>query len=251
MDGAINGFPPYGFSAVVKFGGSIMRDLAVCKHAVAELERLADHGHKILVVPGGGIPDKAIEAVDVAASLTPSTAHHACALAQDQTGYMLADPAFSSKLVPSASLGECRALAKEAKVPVLLPSRLLFAADPVEWTWHITSDAVAAWIAWLTSTPRLVIWTNVDGVYRGGAVDDPAALVEQITARELVRFGHTSIDACAVDFMAQKHLPGAVINARYPARLADWLAGTPVRATDITVNGSEEADINPQTLGDT
>ncbi|OWK24517.1 hypothetical protein AJ87_21490 [Rhizobium yanglingense] len=51
-----------------------MRDLAVCKHAVAELERLADHGHRNLIVPGGGIPDKAIEAIDAAASLTPSTA---------------------------------------------------------------------------------------------------------------------------------------------------------------------------------
>ncbi|RVB37899.1 aspartate kinase, partial [Mesorhizobium sp. M7A.F.Ca.CA.001.06.1.1] len=33
MDCSIKGFPAYGFSIVLKFGGSIMRDLAVCKLA--------------------------------------------------------------------------------------------------------------------------------------------------------------------------------------------------------------------------
>lgn len=248
MDGLIKGFPPYGFSIVVKFGGSIMRDLAVCKLALAELERLAGDGHRILLVPGGGIPDKAIETIDAAEPLDSFTAHHACALAQDQTGYLLADTAFSSKLVPSASLGECRNLARVGKIPVLLPSRLLFAADPVEWSWDVTSDAVAAWVAWLTGAPRLVILTDVDGVYRGGATEDPAALIEQIAAQDLLLLGHTSIDARAVQFMAQKRLPGVVINARHSSRLSDWLEGRRVKATNITV-GSSKAYIGTEDLG--
>lgn len=241
MAGVIKGFRPYGFSIVVKFGGSIMRELGVCKLALAELERLADQGHRMLVVPGGGVPDKAIETIDAAEPLDPFTAHHACALAQDQTGYMLADPAFSSRAVPSKSLGECRTLAQQGKIPVLLPSRLLFAADPVEWSWDVTSDAVAAWIAWLTGTPRLVILTDVDGVYRNGATDDPTTLIEQIAAQDLLLFGHTSIDACAVHFMAEKRLLGVVINARHPSRLADWLEGRSVIATNITVSEHRKA----------
>lgn len=245
MDGAIKGFPPYGFSTVVKFGGSIMRDIAACKKAVAELERLADEGHKLLVVPGGGIPDKAIEAIDALAPFAPSTAHHACALAQDQTGYILSDPAFSSKLIASASLGECRTIARDGKVPILLPSRLLFAAEPVDWTWQVTSDAVAAWVAWLTMTPTVVIWTTVDGVYRDGAIDDPDALIKQISAQDLARLGHTAIDVCAADFMARRKLSGAVINAFYPKRLADWLRGRSIKATNITWNGAKRYETGP------
>lgn len=240
----IKGFPSYGFTLVVKFGGSLMVDLEACKAAVEELERLAECGHRILIVPGGGIPDKAIEAIDATHPLAPVTAHHACALAQDQTGYLLADRAFSSKLVSSATLGECRSLAKHGKIPVLLPSRILFTMDPVEWSWDITSDAVAAWIAWVTSTPRLAILTNVDGVHRKAAIHDPEALIGEIRAHDLAELGHTSIDVCAAHFMALRGVSGVVINGAHPHRLSDWLEGKRVRATDIqsatTGNGSSK-----------
>ncbi|WP_107676190.1 aspartate kinase [Agrobacterium sp. LAD9] len=243
MQDVLRGFPSYGFSVVVKFGGSLMRDPVICKAALAEIERVTDQGHRILIVPGGGIPDKAIEAIDASHPLESFTAHHACALAQDQTGYLLADRAFSSKLVASSALGECRTLAKNGKVPVLLPSRALFTMDPVEWSWDITSDAVAAWIAWITSTPYLAILTDVDGVYRGAATKDPAALIEQIDAHDLAELGHTSIDACAANFMAKRGVPGVVINGAYPQRLTAWLERKRVTATTITVGISNKMPV--------
>ncbi|WP_027681666.1 aspartate kinase [Rhizobium leguminosarum] len=237
MRNKLRGFPSYGFSIVVKFGGSLMRDISACQRAIAQLEQLATEGHRILIVPGGGIPDKAIEALDAAHPLEAFTAHHACALAQDQTGYLLADRAFSTKLVASSAFSECKALIQEGMIPVLLPSRVLFTMDPVEWSWEITSDAIAAWIAWVTWTPRLVILTDVDGVYRGAATEDPTALIEVIEAQALANLGHTSIDACAANFMAQRGIPGVVVNGAYPERLAGWLEGKRVRATTITVGG--------------
>ncbi|CDZ64456.1 Aspartate/glutamate/uridylate kinase [Neorhizobium galegae bv. orientalis] len=245
MIGLIKGFAPYGFSIVVKFGGSLMRDFAVCKTALAELERLCRSGHRILVVPGGGIPDKAIESIDAVHRLAPFTAHHACALAQDQTGYLLADPAFSSAVVCCSTLGECRSLAESGKIPVLLPSRILFAMDPVAWSWDITSDAVAAWIAWVTDTPRLAILTNVDGVYRNAVTDDPAALIREITAHELSQLGHTSVDACAANFMAEKGIAGCVLNGSYPRRLGDWLEGKRVTGTNIGISPKKSGSTVP------
>ncbi|CAH2394098.1 conserved hypothetical protein [Mesorhizobium prunaredense] len=234
MQPAIKGFPPYGISVVVKFGGSLMRDLEACRAALAELERLGRRGHRILIVPGGGIPDKAIEAVDATHPLAPFTAHHACALAQDQTAYMLSDPALSSDLVACSTLGQCRFRLREGKIPVLLPSQILFALDPVEWSWDVTSDAVAAWIAWLTNTPKLAILTDVDGVYRNASTGDPTALIAESSADELGRLGHTSIDACAAHFMSQHGLSGVVLNGAHPHRLGDWLEGKQVTGTRIT-----------------
>ncbi|MEZ2127908.1 aspartate kinase [Sinorhizobium sp. CB9] len=234
MQSAIRGFTPYGISVVVKFGGSLMRNLEACRAALAELEELGRSGHRILIVPGGGIPDKAIEAVDATHPLAPFTAHHACALAQDQTAYMLSDPALSSNLVACSTLGECRLRLREGKLPVLLPSKILFALDPVEWSWDITSDAIAAWIAWLTDTPKLAILTDVDGVYRNAATDDPTALITEIRSDELARLGHTSIDACAAHFMSQRGISGVVLNGTHPYRLRDWLEERRVTGTRIT-----------------
>ncbi|WEX91422.1 aspartate kinase (plasmid) [Sinorhizobium garamanticum] len=233
MEPASNGFPPYGISAVVKFGGSLMRNLETCRTVLAGLEHVRSAGHRILVVPGGGLPDKVIEAVDAAHPLAAFTAHHACALAQDQTGYMITDPAFSSNLAACSTLGECRLLIKEGKIPVLLPSRILFALDPVEWSWDITSDSIAAWVAWLTNTEKLAILTDVDGVYRNGRTDQPAALMSEVASDELARLGHTSIDACAAHFMAERGLSGAVLNGAFPQRLGDWLEGRKVTGTLI------------------
>ncbi|RWI07355.1 aspartate kinase [Mesorhizobium sp.] len=233
MQTALKGFPPYGISAVVKFGGSLMRNLETCRTVLAGLEQIRSSGHRILIVPGGGIPDKAIEAVNAVHPLAEFAAHHACALAQDQTGYMIADPAFSSNLAACSTLGECRLLIKKGKIPVLLPSRILFALDPVEWSWDITSDAIAAWVAWLTNTDKLAILTDVDGVYRNGRTDEPAALISEIASDELARLGHTSIDACAAHFMAERGLSGAVLNGAFPQRLGDWLEGREVTGTLI------------------
>lgn len=245
----IKGFPAYGFSTIVKFGGSLMRDPIACKSLIAEFERMPLLGEHLLIVPGGGLPDKAIEAIDADDPLSPFTAHHACGLAQDQTGYLLADPAFSSKLVVSSALGECRRLTQQGSIPVLLPSRILFAMDPVEWSWDITSDAVAAWIAWVTGTPRLVVLTDVDGVYRNAEESHLSDFIETISAGELARLGHTSVDACAAEFMAFHGLTGAVINGRHPHRFSDWVEGKKVRATEITMSDCDVPVGAPLTLG--
>jgi len=245
----IEGFPAYGFSTIVKVGGSLMRDLQACRETLAELERLANRGHRMLIVPGGGLPDKAIESVDATHPLAPFTAHHACALAQDQTGYMLADPALSTGLVSCSGLGDCRQAASEGRIPVLLPSRILFAMDPVAWSWNITSDAIAAWIAWVTDTPSLAILTDVDGVYRDARTDDPTALIAEIEAEDLVALGHTSIDACAALFMARKRISGVVVNGAHPHRLGEWLQGRPVRATRIAVPGRSHVTQAQTVLG--
>ncbi|MDL2402407.1 aspartate kinase [Rhizobium mayense] len=227
-------FPSHDFSIVVEFGGSLMHDLSVCRAAVAELERLVQRGDRILVVPGRGFQDKAIEAADTAYAPAPFAAPHACALAQDQTGYLLAHRAFSPNLVPSATLGECRSLAKVGKIPVLLPSHMLFAMDPAIWSWDITSDAVAAWIAWVTNAPLLAMLTDVDGIYRDAATHDPEALIKEIDAHDLAELGHTSIDACAAHFMSLRGASGIIINGAHPNRLRDWTDGKHVRATHIT-----------------
>ena len=235
---ATRGFPPYGIEVVVKIGGSLMQRPDCCRTLIETIEALTEEGHKLLLVPGGGLPDNAIESVDATHPLSPFTAHHACALAQDQTGYMLADKAFSRRLRPCATLSACRTAIGEGAVPILLPAQILFHLDPVSWSWDVTSDAVAAWFTWLVGAERLVILTNVDGVFLHGDTRDPEQRIARIAAADLARLGHTSIDACAAAFLAEKGLFAAILNGAYPRRLADYLRGVPAVATEVTQVGA-------------
>lgn len=231
---AIKGFNDYGVEAVLKFGGSLTCDLKVCEKLVQAIAGLVREGQRIVVVPGGGRPDKEIEAVDRERPLMPETAHRACALAQDQTGLIISDAAFAQGLVPCETLGECRGALARGEAPVLLPSRLLFDLDPVERTWDVTSDAVAAWIAWLLGAERVAILTDVDGVYRKGNVGDPAHLLAEIDFATLKSMGHTSLDACAADFLAAHQIEAAVLNGMHPERVVAWCTRLPTTGTVIT-----------------
>ncbi|MGF6227984.1 aspartokinase-like uncharacterized kinase [Inquilinus ginsengisoli] len=227
------GFVHPDIGCVIKIGGSLTRDLTDASRLVGALAGLARKGLRILVVPGGGRPDKEIEAIDRERPLAPLTAHRACALAQDQTGLILADPGLASGTVACATVGGCLAALAERTLPILLPSDLIFTADPVEPSWDVTSDAIGAWVAWLLRADRYAVVTDVDGVYSAGGVGDPEHLMTEIAAEDLAVMGHTSVDACAAAFIAANALEAAVLNGRHPDRVVDWIERRPCRGTVI------------------
>ncbi len=233
MSAKIQGFTHYRIDAILKFGGSLTRDLTVCRALIHAVVDLVTTGKRVIVVPGGGRTDKTLEELDRQQPLAPDTAHRACALAQDQTGLILADPAFSTEVVACETLGKCMRALRERCVPVLLPSRLLFDLDPVEKTWDVTSDAVAAWVAWLVGAPRVAILTDVDGIYRGGRVGSERDLIAEIDYDALQSMGHTSIDKSAVAFIAAQKIEAVVLNGAHPERLKAWMCHRPTRATKI------------------
>ena len=225
METAIRGYVDYGFDAVIKFGGSLLIDAALTPHAVTAVETTQKLGKRVLVIPGGGPADKAIEAIDKRASLEPDTHHRACARAQDQTGLMICDKAFSRILRPCETLAEARRAANDGSVPVLLPSSIVFAIDPFERTWEITSDGMAVWFAWLVSAPMAMILTNVDGIYEPGTDFGCAQAVPRITATRLITWGGTSVDKCVAEFALRKRIPVWVGNGGYSDRLGNALCG--------------------------
>jgi aspartokinase-like uncharacterized kinase len=227
------GFVHPDLGCVVKLGGSLTRDIGEASRLIGALAGLAGSGQRILVVPGGGRPDKAIEAIDRERPLAPGTAHRACALAQDQTGLILADPAIACGTEACTTIGQCLAALGRHRLPILLPSRLIFVAEPVEASWDVTSDAVGAWIAWLLGADRYAILTDVDGVYAAGRIGEPDQLLSEMAAADLVAMGRTSVDACAAAFIAAKRIEAVVLNGRHPERVVDWIERRPCRGTLI------------------
>lgn len=229
----IRGFIDYRIDAVVKFGGSLLNDADKCSSAIKALVAARDMGTRVLVIPGGGPTDKTIEALDARHPYAPDTHHRACARAQDQTGLMISDPVFSDALHPCETLEEVRAALDDKKVAVLLPSRLIFDLDPFERTWEITSDAMAAWFAWLVHAKQLVILTNVAGVFADGRIDSPEALIREISATDLMELGHTAVDACTAPFLAATRIDCWVLDGDKPERLVEALSGKSPTGTFI------------------
>lgn len=229
----IPGYTSYGFDAVVKFGGSLLIDQSCTASAIRSVERTLAVGQSVLVLPGGGPTDKAIEAIDARHPLQGQTHHRACARAQDQTGLVICDPAFSSKLVACETLTEVRRVQQGGLVPVLLPSNLIFAADPFEMSWEITSDGMAVWLAWLVGAPITAILTNVDGVFEPGSDFRSSSPVPSIEAAALYEWGQTSVDRCVPAFLQAKGGRAWVGHGGYEDRLVKALLGEPVVGTFI------------------
>lgn len=214
------GFVDYRIKHVVKFGGSLLSLKDRCRSTIETLVSLANNNHRILVIPGGGPTDKTIEAIDKWANLHPDTHHTACALAQDQTGLILSDPSFSKQVRACTDLESVSIALEESLLAILLPSKIIFALNPFERSWEITSDSMAAWFAWLVRCNEVIVLTDVDGIYRDGAINNANAFIPELTAFELSSMGHTSVDACFAPFILQNNINAWILNGAFPERIA-------------------------------
>jgi aspartokinase-like uncharacterized kinase len=159
--------PGTGVEAVVKIGGSLLRDPQRL-HRVLDLVADARTDSALLVVPGGGPFADTVRAMDRRIGLTDDAAHWMALLAMDQYAHLLRSRLRGATLVstPAAALAALRSGA----LPVLAPYRWLRDADPLPHSWDVTSDSIAAWIAGALGAPRLVL-IKPAGVTGAEAVD--------------------------------------------------------------------------------
>jgi aspartokinase-like uncharacterized kinase len=177
--------------------------------------------------------DKAYEELAKRWDLSISTSHRACALAQDQTGLILCDAAFSRSFEACKTMGEVVTALDANRVSVILPSVFIFLLNFIEESWDITSDGIAAWFAWLLKAKRFAILTDVDGIFESGKIDRPGSLLPEITSADLVKLGHTSVDVCTPHLLGECKMKCQVLNGLRWTWIKGWLEGRKVRGTVI------------------
>ena len=218
--------------AVVKIGGSLAKDAAVLRAVCAELSKAGER-FRLAVVPGGGEFADVVRAVDSRFGLSEDVAHRMAVLGMDQYGLLLAE------LIPRCrvafSIGVVPGLSGAGRVVVLLPSRLIFRARSLEASWDVTSDSIAAYVAGRLSAGKLVLVTDVDGVFTSNPkVDAGAALVREVSASGLRELGsRTSIDRFLPNVILKYGLTCFVVNGRFPERVSATLAGEVTACTHI------------------
>jgi 5-(aminomethyl)-3-furanmethanol phosphate kinase len=210
--------------AVVKVGGSLAESDALRSlcHQISELAR----EHRLLVVPGGGpFADNVRRYYDYW-QLSETAAHKMAILAMDQYGYLLCDLIADS--VPVTSFAEVEALYRDGKVPVLIPSSLLFHLDPLPHSWTVTSDSIAAWGAVQLRARLLVLLKAVDGV-RGTA--DQEQWLTEATLDQLE--GSKVVDEYLPVILSEADVNTWIVNGRYPERLAELITRGETRGTHL------------------
>jgi aspartokinase-like uncharacterized kinase len=221
--------------AVIKIGGSLAEEPASLKALCQELSVLA-RTHRILIVAGGGKFADVVREFGQMFDLSGVTAHEMAILAMDQFGIFLSD--ITPNSCTSYGLEKAKRLPATGLLPIFLPSRLMFHTDPLEHSWDVTSDSIAAHIAGVVHAKKLILATDVDGIFTNDPKRDlNARLVEKISARELLTWNkRTSVDKSLPKILLRTRSDCYVVNGKHPERIRAILENKKTCCTRITVD---------------
>jgi aspartokinase-like uncharacterized kinase len=219
--------------AVVKVGGSLAEKTAVLERLCQELSRLAKI-YRIVIVPGGGEFADTTRMIGEKFSLSNTVAHKMAILAMDQYGLLLSNVAPNSYV--SDSLEEISNPVRGMLV-IFLPSNLMFREDPLQHSWDVTSDSIACYIAGLLHAKKLILVTDVDGIFSENPKKNfDATLIEELPAKKLVSWNmRTSVDKTLPKILLQSRLDCYIVNGRYPERIKLILKDEKTICTHITI----------------
>jgi aspartokinase-like uncharacterized kinase len=218
--------------AVIKVGGSLAETPEVLLDVCNKLSELAEK-NPITVVPGGGRFADVVRDFDQRFSLLPEVSHQMAILGMDQFGLFLS--AITPGSIAARKLDDLEKITAEGKVPVFLPFNMILDEDPLENSWDVTSDSIAAYVAKRLGAAKLILVTDVDGIL----TEDPkknadAPLIQEVSAAELLELDRrTSVDKFLPKLLLEAGLDCYVVNGNYPARINRILEGRQTICTRI------------------
>ena len=218
---------------VLKIGGSLAVHPKKLKELCTALSKFSEK-HLIILVPGGGEFADTVRTLDSRFFLSSETTHRMAILGMDQYGLLLSNLIVNSSAVDS--LVAAKKVLALGKMPILLPSNLLVQDNALEKSWEVTSDAIAVHIAHLLSASRVILVSDVDGIFS----DDPkkntnAELIKKINPQDLLALKkRTSVDIIMPKLLLEGQLDCFVVNGLFPERVEAILAGRETICTRIS-----------------
>ena len=220
-------------AVIVKVGGSLASYPEKLRILCTKLTELSQT-HKLVIIPGGGEFADVVRKLDKRFSLSPLASHRMAILGMDQYGLLLSDLLQGSRT--ANKLERLQETLDLGKLPVFLPSTLLFAEDPLENSWNVTSDSIAVYVAAQLHASRALLVTDVDGVYTCDPRNSSEAkLIRDLSVRDLLRMNkRTSVDKILPKLLLQSRIECFVVNGLYPERVEAILKGQNTVCTRIT-----------------
>jgi 5-(aminomethyl)-3-furanmethanol phosphate kinase len=136
---------------VVKVGGSYAFSSAL----KSWIDAVAACAGRVVVVPGGGPFAETVRVAQPKMGFDDRAAHEMALLAMEQYGCALASLGAGWRLAASAAA--IQDVLREGGVPVWSPTAMLREANDVPWSWDVTSDSLAAWLAGRIGAKRVLL----------------------------------------------------------------------------------------------
>jgi aspartokinase-like uncharacterized kinase len=200
---------------VVKIGGSLFPE-----YTTKLCEKLYESKEQIVLINGGGQLANDIREFNKIEQYSNDINHWSAIKCMDIIGQLIADK--NKNISPVIRIKDIPNIFKKNKIPLLLSYELLKSQDPLKHTWDITSDSIACWLANQLNA-KLLILTNVDGIYDGNISHKNKKLINEISANKLLLFNESSVDKCLPRLLIKYHLDCYVMNGKHPARVLNHL----------------------------
>ena len=218
--------------AVVKVGGSLAEDPELLINLCTRLSGLAK-SYELVVVPGGGRFADVVRDSDKRFNLSSEISHRMAILGMDQFGLLLAQ--ITPNSCATFLLDDAKQLSATEVVPVFLPSRLMFKEDPLENSWDVTSDSISAYVASRLQAAKVLLVTDVDGIFtEAPKKNEDATLITHVSAEELLKLNaRTSVDRFLPKLLLEAPIDCYVVSGKHPERIEAILAGQQATCTLI------------------
>ncbi|MDR3222363.1 MAG: delta 1-pyrroline-5-carboxylate synthetase [Methanobrevibacter sp.] len=194
---------------VVKIGGSLFPEQAI-KVAKAIKETNS------LIITGGGEFANLIRKYDKKIKFSKDVTHQTAINTMDVTSKLLNDKLTFTKIVDS--LDDAKKISKNGEIPILTTSKILNEKNPLEHSWKVSSDSISAYISHLLKS-KLLITTNVNGIYTRKPGLKNSIFINEIDAKKLLSFDESSIDLMLPEILIKFGSDCFVVNGNFPERV--------------------------------
>ena len=173
-------------------------------------------GQNCLFVIGGGEFANLIRKYDVEIGFSQDVTHETAIDSMDILAKLLNDKLAFTEI--SYTIEEANRISDSNKIPIMICSEILKENEPFKHSWDVTSDSIAAYIASLLDA-KLLIATNVNGIYTKDPSLSGAELISEIDVNELLTFDESSVDLMLPTLLIEYGLDSYVVNGKYPERV--------------------------------
>ncbi|MBW9222289.1 hypothetical protein KKP97_04490 [Methanothermococcus sp. SCGC AD-155-C09] len=210
---------------IVKIGGSLTY---FSEPLLNELKSFSNPKNKIIIIPGGGKFANVVRELDNNVKMKDRTSHKLALLSMDMMGIYFSE---LSDIETVNTLYDAKEILQKKDIVILLPSKIVLSTDELPNSWEVTSDSVAAYIAKLLKLNKLIIATDVDGIYDRYP---EGKLLNTINAKSIK--GFTSVDNYLKKLLLKHSIECFVVNGKYPNRVINILKNNKDIYTKITVD---------------
>lgn len=194
---------------VIKIGGSLFPH-----HAIKLTNKLKNTDS--IIILGGGEFANLIRKYDEILNLTNPTAHKTAIECMDILSQLVFDKTKNTEIC--YTLEDAQKINNKGQIPILLTSKILDENNIFECSWNVTSDSIAAYIAHLLNA-KLLIVTNVNGIYTREPQKKGSKFISKIDAKKLLTFKESSVDLMLPSLLLKFGTNCYVVNGMYPERV--------------------------------